>query len=121
MNLHKVVAGHGYPIAFAFVVACTCSATGSFVVILQVSSLVTSTIALQAAAESTFAGTIPLSSLPSNLVLPEGSIPSVLAPLSIVALAAAEAAQLLQGSSPAQEFVLATATPIARFPFKLSK
>ena len=124
MNLHiVVVAVHGVPAAFTFAIACTCSVTGSFVAILRVSSLVTSTTALQAATASTFAGTVLLSSVPSILVLPEGSItiPSAPAPSVIAALAAAEAAQLLQESSPTQEFVPATATPIARFPFKLSK
>ena len=125
MNLHKVVvvAVHGVPAAFTFAIACTSSVTASFVAILQVSSLVTSTTALQAATASTFAGTVLLSSVPSILVLPEGSItiPSAPAPSVIAALAAAEAAQLLQESSPTQEFVPATATPIARFPFKLSK
>lgn len=125
MNLHRVVvAVHGDPAAFTFAIACTCSVTESFVAILQVSSLVTSTTALQAATASTFAGTVPLSSVPSILVLPEGSIiiPSPLAaPSAIAALAAAEAVQLLQELFPTQEFVPATATPIARFPFKLSK
>lgn len=124
MNLHKVVVAiHGVPAAFAFAIACTCSVTESFVAILQVSSLVTFTTALQSAAASTFAGTVPLSSVPSILILPEGSItiPSAPAPSAIVALAAIEAPQLLQESFPTQEFVPATATPIARFPFKLSK
>ena len=123
-NLHKVVvAVHGVPAAFTFAIACTSSVTASFVAILQVSSLVTSTTALQAATASTFAGTVPLSSVPSILVLPEGSItiPSPPAPSAIVALVAAEAVQLLQESFPTQEFVPATALPIARFPFKLSK
>ena len=124
MNLHRVVvAVHGDPAAFTFAIACTCSVTESFVAILQVSSLVTSTTALQAATASTFAGTVPLSSVPSILVLPEGSIiiPSPLAAPSAIAALAAEAVQLLQELFPTQEFVPATATPIARFPFKLSK